>query len=125
VNEIHIEEDALVVKRLADGFMDTIRVTLPALVSVASGAYPVRHIPLGALERAFSHEDVVRWGSQDLALDAGEVGLRGSATRVVRLWPPPPRKKGELLTGSPQDLAARFLEKLEALSLLDEEDETE
>ncbi|MDY6973403.1 MAG: electron transfer flavoprotein subunit beta/FixA family protein [Thermodesulfobacteriota bacterium] len=122
VNEIHLEDNSLVVKRLSDGFLDTIKVDLPALLTVTHGLCPVRDIPLGALEIAFSREDVVTWGADDLKLNKEEVGFEGSVSRVWKLRPPPPKRKGELVTGSPQTLLDSLIRKLEALSVLDEED---
>jgi electron transfer flavoprotein alpha/beta subunit len=117
-----METETLMVKRLSDGFIETLRVTLPALLTVTSGLAAVKDLPLGSLERAFSEADVVCWGAKDLALREDEVGLLGSATRVWGLRPPPPRKKGEILSGSARELVGHLLRKLEALSIVDEED---
>jgi len=126
VNEIqHIEEGFVHVKRLCDGFMDTMRVKLPALLAVTQGICPVRDFPLGALEMAFSDRDIVRWGIKDLGLDESEVGLTGSATQVRKLHPPPPKREGALIEGSPQTLVDGLIRKLEALSILDEDDGNE
>lgn len=122
VNEIHIEGKGLVVKRLSDGFLDTIRLTLPALLTVTKGLCAVMDLPLGALEAAFSTKEVCRWSIDDLGLSKGEVGFEGSATQVRRLRQPPPRGNGEIVTGPPQDLVSHLLRRLEALSILDEED---
>ncbi len=122
VNEIHVDGKDLVVKRLSDGFLETIRVRLPALLTVTKGLCAVRDLPLGALEAAFSTKDIVRWSMDDLGLKKEEVGFEGSATRVRRLRVPPPRGKGEVVEGPPQILLAHLLRRLEALSILDEED---
>lgn len=122
VMEIHLKGDSLVVKRLNDGFLDTIRITLPGLLSVNQGLCCVTHLPLGALEIAFSQRSIARWGLKELGLSEEEVGVRGSATRVQRLHPPASDREGELLTGSPQLLVDRLTHKLEALRILDEED---
>jgi electron transfer flavoprotein alpha/beta subunit len=68
--------------------------------------------------------DVLRWGLDDLNLKPQEVGLR-SATRVWQLYPPPPKRKGELVTGPPHQLVEHLIQKLEALSILDEEEANE
>ena len=47
---------------------------------------------------------MVTWGARELGLSETEVGLEGSATRVWGLRPPPPRRKGEILTAAPQIL---------------------
>ena len=125
VTEIHREDDFLMVKRFADGFVDTLRVSMPALLAVGQGPLPLRHLDLGALETAFSKKNIVRWSLAELALERHEVGFSGSATQVWRLRPPPLRKEGELVTGSPQTLVERFIRKLEALTLLDEENGNE
>ncbi len=122
VREIHPQGDSLIVKRLSDGFLDTMKVTMPALLTVTHGILPVRDLRLGELETAFSQKDIIRWGIEDLGLAEDEVGLKGSATHVWRLRTPPPRREGELVKGSSQNLIDHFLHKLEALSILDEED---
>lgn len=121
VNEIHREGNALVVKRLSDGFLDTIRVSLPALLTVAHGLCPVKDVRLGALEAAFSQDQITTWGIGELGLEEHEVGLNGSATQVWRLLQPPPKRKGQIVTGSPQILIDHLILKLESLSILDEE----
>jgi electron transfer flavoprotein alpha/beta subunit len=83
------------------------------------------HIPLADLERAFTEQHVPRWGIKDLGLRPEEVGLAGSATRVWKLYKPPPKRKGEVISGTPQELVGHLMEKLEALSILDEETASE
>jgi electron transfer flavoprotein alpha/beta subunit len=125
VNEIHLEDDFLVATRMSDGFLDTIRITTPALLSVNRELCPVRPLSLGALENAFTQRDITRWGLRELGLDKDEAGFRGSATQVQRLRPPTPKGGGEPVSGSPRMLVDRITEKLEALSILDEEDGNE
>lgn len=122
VSEIHLEEASLVVKQLSDGFLNTIRVTMPALITVSQELTAPHHIPLGDLERAFTEGGVISIGLEDLDLRPEEVGLGGSATRVRRLQNPPPKESGEIISGPPQTLLTRFIRKLEALSILDEEE---
>jgi electron transfer flavoprotein beta subunit len=125
VNEIRFKDDFLEVKRLSDGFLDTLRVTLPALLTVTHVRSEVRDLPLGSLEAAFSQKDIIRLGIEDLDLKKEEVGLKGSATRVWKLRTLQPKRQGEVVTGSPQVLIDHLLRKLEALSILDEEDDSE
>lgn len=122
VNEINLDGDSLVVERLSDGFLETVRVSLPALISVNRELCPVRSLPLGALERAFSQGDITRWGREELDLSEEEVGFKGSATRVQRLLPPSPMRKGQIVSGSAHLLVDHLIGTLEALGILDEED---
>ena len=122
VNEIHPDEGALMVRRLNDGFLDTIRVSLPALLTVSQDIGYSRHIPLGNLETAFTDQEVIRRGIGDLNLKPEEVGFMGSATQVSKIYKPQPKRQGEILSGSPQTLVEKLVNKLETLSIIDEED---
>ncbi|MBW2311701.1 MAG: electron transfer flavoprotein subunit beta [Deltaproteobacteria bacterium] len=122
VQEISLEGDSLVVERLSDGFLETVRVSLPALVSVNRELCPVRSLPLGDLEIAFSKKDITRWGREELGLSEEEVGFKGSATRVRRLLPPAQTRKGRVVSGSPHLLVDHAIRTLEALGILEEED---
>jgi electron transfer flavoprotein alpha/beta subunit len=122
VSQIHAGNGELTVNRLSDGFIETVRVAMPVLLSVRRELARVRDLDLGSLEGAFSEAQIVRWGVKELELSEEEVGLKGSATQVWKLRPPAPRARGEILQGSPQILVRRLMEKLEALSMVDEED---
>jgi electron transfer flavoprotein beta subunit len=122
VNEIHIDGKNLVLKRLSDGFIDTVRVSLPALLTVNKDLCPVRDLSLGEIEVAFSQREIIRWTFSDLNLKRDEVGLRGSATHVRKLRSPATRTGGRIVTGSPQSVVDTLIQKLESMSILDEED---
>ena len=122
VTEIHLDLGSLVVKQVSDGFQNTYRVAFPALLTVSRGLNVPHHIPLGALEQAFSNGRVIQWGLKDLNLRPEEVGFRGSATTVLRLYRPPPKRKGEVVSGSSQTLAEQLVAKLVSLSILDEDE---
>jgi electron transfer flavoprotein beta subunit len=121
VSEIHLEGPFVVVKQLSEGLIYTLRVSMPALLTVSQDLALPHHIPLADLENAFTGGSVLVWGLDELGLHPDEVGLRGSATRVWRLHKPPPKRKGEVLTGPVHELVELLIEKLEALSILDEE----
>jgi electron transfer flavoprotein beta subunit len=53
------------------------------------------------------------WGLADLGLEEQEVGLSGSFTQVVKVFPPPARGKSEIWTGAPDELAARLWRRLQ------------
>jgi electron transfer flavoprotein beta subunit len=122
VTEILMEGGRLTVKRVSDGFIETIRVSLPALISVTSDICGVSDLALGAVEEAFSGNNVRSLNIEDLGLKEDEVGLKGSVTRVRKLSTPAQRREGDMLEGKPDELLKGLMEKLEALSILDEED---
>jgi electron transfer flavoprotein beta subunit len=121
VTDIISEPPALVVRRVSEGFLETLRLTLPALLTIEPGTYAPRYIPFQDLEKAFSYGRVVRWNLSDLGFNAEEVGFKGSATQVVRLFTPSPRKKGAIVSGEPEKLVQSVIHKLEELGVLEEE----
>lgn len=123
VEAIRCEGHSLVVKRRADGFQETLELSLPALVTVAHGLRQTQEIPLGRLERAFSERQFMRWGREDLGLAQHEVGLPGSATRVWRLHAPQERGGGEILQGPPELLVERLVQELQLLNLVEDDDD--
>ena len=47
---------------------------------------------------------------------AAAVGLAGSFTQVVKVFPPPARGKAEIWTGAAEEMAARLWQRLKAQS---------
>ena len=122
VTEIHVEMNALVVKQLSDGFQNTYRVSFPALLRFRRvSMFPVTS-PWEIWSRRFQTAVCIRWGLKDLNLRPEEVGFSGSATTVVRLYRPPQKRKGEVVSGSSQTLAEHLIAKLVSLSILDEDE---
>ena len=122
VNEIHIDGRSLVLKRLSDGCIDTVRVSLPVLLTVTKDLFPVKDLSLGDIEAAFSQREIIRWASSDLNLKEDEIGLRGSATHVRKLRSPDARTGGRIVSGSPETIVSTLIQKLESMSILDEEE---
>lgn len=122
VNEIRLEHKHVIARRVTDGFLQTVRVQLPALLAVDHGLSPVKDVPLGAMETAFSQKEITVWGLDSLGLKREEVGFEGSATRVWKLTPPEPKRDGEMVSGPSHTLVEALIKKLEALNILDEKD---
>ncbi len=53
VDEIALSGHTVRMQRLADNFLETLEMDLPGLVTVTTGGYAPRHVPLGGLQAAF------------------------------------------------------------------------
>ena len=102
----------LQVERLLDHGYDLVEVHLPALITVVKEINTPRLPSFKAKLRAKSAAIPV-WTLADLGLPAEQVGFQGSYTRVVRVFPPPPRGARELLEGSPAELAAALWSRIQ------------
>ncbi len=61
-------------------------------------------------------EAIPIWGLADLELSPEQVGLAGSFTQVVKVFPPPARGAAAIWTGEPEELAARLWLRLKEIS---------
>ena len=103
----------LTVERLLDHGYDAVETNLPALITVVKEINEPRMPSFKAKLKA-KKEVIPVWGLADLNLSAQEVGLSGSFTQVVKVFPPPSRGTPEIWTGAPQELAARLWQRLKA-----------
>jgi electron transfer flavoprotein alpha/beta subunit len=78
------------VKREVESGHEVLEARLPALVSASKGE---------ALRRMPSLADVLKITAADLDLSESELGLAGSYTQVVKVFPPEPKKGGRKLEG--------------------------
>ncbi|MGQ9689262.1 MAG: electron transfer flavoprotein subunit beta/FixA family protein [Desulfobaccales bacterium] len=102
------------VERLLDHGYDAVSVSLPAVISVVKEINEPR-VPSFKAKLKAKKEAIPVWGLADLGLPAAEVGLAGSFTQVVKVFPPPPRGESQVWEGPPADLAARLWSRLKEL----------
>jgi electron transfer flavoprotein beta subunit len=106
--------DRVEVERLLDHGYDAVEVGLPCLITVVKEINEPRGPSFKAKVRAKSQAIPV-WGLSDLGLAEAEVGLAGSYTQVVKVFPPPPRGTSEVWTGAAAELAPRLWTRLKEL----------
>ncbi|NPV53555.1 MAG: electron transfer flavoprotein subunit beta/FixA family protein [Firmicutes bacterium] len=105
-------------ERLVDDGYEVVEAPLPLLVTVVKGMNSPRLPSLKGMMRA-KKAAITVWGASDLDVDAGRVGLSGSATQVVRVFEPErPRGRGELITGAPGEQARKLLSRLREARML-------
>jgi len=82
------DDGALVVRRIVEGGYEQLRLTLPAVVSVGETGYAPRYPSFPAHRRAASATIEVL-SVDEVGLQAGDVGLAASPTKVARMEPAP------------------------------------
>jgi electron transfer flavoprotein alpha/beta subunit len=84
---------------------------LPALVTFDKEVNVPRLPSMTGIMKAAA-SGVAVWSAADLGLPRDEVGLSGSPTQMLNIFTPPVARKGEMLEGSPNQMAATLVEKL-------------
>ena len=102
-------------ERLLDHGYDAVEVELPALISVVKEINEPR-LPSFKAKLKAKKEPIPVWGLADLGLSPEEVGLAGSFTQVVKVFPPPARGQSETWEGSGPELAARLWQRLQKMA---------
>lgn len=96
--------------RMEEGLV-TFESALPALVTFASEANRPRLANMVGVRRAVETA-IVTWTAADLGLAPEQVGLPGSPTQMLNIFTASSGRKGEILQGTPDEMAAGLIAKL-------------
>lgn len=106
-----IKDGTVIVERqLEDGF-EVIEVNTPCMLTAVKELNSPRYMTIGRIEEAYTKEITI-WNENDVALKPESTGLKASPTQVFRSFTPPPKGKGEMLTGTIPEMAATLVKKL-------------
>ncbi len=106
-----VKENSIIVERqLEDGF-EVVEVQKPCLLTAVKELNEPRFMSIGRIVGAFDTEITV-YNHEDIDLDQELCGLKASPTKVYRSFTPEPKGKGEMLTGTINDMAHTVVEKL-------------
>ncbi len=115
-----IEEVSLgrmVVERLMDNGYDIVETALPALITVVKEINEPRLPSLKGKMKAKSLK-ITPWTAKDIGANESKIGLKGSPTQVVRIFPPAPRGRREILSGPIEQQVDYVIKKLKEQSLI-------
>ncbi len=97
--------------RMLDDGVETLDAPLPIVISVTKEINQPRLATLRGRLNARKAE-IRHITSKDVQAPPSRLGLDGSYTRVIKIFTPTPPAAGEVIEGSPDDLAEKILEKL-------------
>lgn len=114
-NNVKIEDSKIVARRVITGGYELIETPLPVLVSVELGCNTPRFPDFRRKRWAEKEFKLTVWNLQDLGLNQNEVGSAGSYTIVKETKSLPiPSRKGEQVSGSPQEIAKKLAQIIKA-----------
>lgn len=93
---VEINNKNIVVERLIEEGYETLKMPLPALLSVVKEISYPRLPTLRGKQRA-KKIDIPVWSKNNMELNESELGLKGSPTRVVKITHPKVVRKGTIL----------------------------
>lgn len=106
-----IRENTVIVERqLEDGY-EILEVKRPCVLTAVKEMNEPRYMSVIGIERAYQKEITV-WNEDDIQLSVDNCGLNASPTKVFRSFTPPPKGKGEMLSGTVNEMAHSLVSKL-------------
>ena len=112
-----INSHTLVVERMMDDGYDVVEITLPALITVVKEINEPRMPSLKGKMKAKSI-DVPALGVTDLEISEDKVGLKGSATQVIKIFTPQRGGRREILGGSVETQVDLLINRLNDLKVI-------
>ena len=95
----------IVVKHRFDDGIETVKASLPAVLTVTEEANKPRKFTISGILKA-KQTKIEVWDKNAIEADPNLLGLRGSPTIVKKIFPPPGRKQGEIFDGTADPHAA-------------------
>lgn len=95
------------VERMTEYGYDVVETPLPCLFTVVKEINTPRIPSLKGMMKAKAAK-ITKWNAADIDCDPKSIGMEGSPTRVVKVFTPPQRKGGEILTGDANTIAEKL-----------------
>ena len=112
VTRVHeVTDGCIIVERMMDDGSARMKLSLPGLITVTKGINEPRFPSLEGKIRAVRSEIPI-WSAQGIGADLSKVGLKGSPTRVIRVFAPERRARGEMLEGTVLEQVAALVGRL-------------
>jgi len=108
-----VTEEFIEIERMMDDGFDVLRLPLPALLTVVKDINEPRVASLKGKMRAKKAE-IKKYSATDIGADPQSIGLAGSPTQVVRVFPPEPRGDRKIFSGSVAEQVDHLVECLKA-----------
>lgn len=104
----------ITVERLLEQGKQIVTSTLPAVIGTVKDINEPRYPSFMGIRKA-AKATIATWSAADLGLDASRIGAAGSATHWPSVAPLPVREGSvELLEGTPEEVAAKLADRLQA-----------
>jgi len=103
-----LDDKHVVAERMLDVGSEVIDAPLPCVLTVVKEINEPR-LPSLKGKMAARKAEIVKWTAADIQGEPAKLGLEGSPTKVVKVFTPPPREGGEMLTGEPDEVVAQLV----------------
>ena len=119
VRNIHVNGKKLLAERVIDDGYEKIECSMPVLITVIKEINKPRYPTIDKIMYACSeYADIKIWNAGDIGAMADKTGLTGSPTNVKHVFTPDHKRKGEILSGTPDSIAKELLDRLKGKNII-------
>jgi len=120
IESLDLEQRLIRVRRILEGAEEMLEAPLPVVLTVLKEIGAPRYAALPALIRGL-RTPIPVWGIKHVDVNTDEVGLAGSPTQVRRIFAPPQRAGGEIISidGDADRVANELLDRLIAAGVVE------
>ncbi len=106
--DIQVEDDSVVVKRQYEDRYHMLKVKMPCLITALTEMNSPRYMTPGGIMEAYNEKEIQIFTRADLDVEDGNIGLKGSPTRVFKSFTKAVKGKGVVQELEPAE-AAKWL----------------
>lgn len=118
VESIEPIEGGLIVKRSFEDSYHRIKVKFPCLITALKELSHPRYMRVSGIYEAFRNRDVEVWSVDNITVDASNLGLKGSPTKVKKSFTKGAKSAGKVFDGDAKEAAQVIVEKLKERFIL-------
>ena len=104
-----LKDKTIKAQRMTEDGYEIIEAPLPALITVVKEINTPRLPSLKGIMRS-KQAKIVCWTHKDIEADPLNIGLNASPTQVARIFTPPPRESGQMLSGTVEEITATLVD---------------
>lgn len=108
-----VSENKIKLERMMEEGYEIIESPLPCLITVVKEINELRLPSLKGKMRAAKAE-ILTYNAKDINADPSSIGIEGSPTKVEKIFMPPKRVGGQMLSGEPDEVAKKIVELLKS-----------
>ena len=112
--DIELKNNILIATKLIEGGHQILEASLPVLITLTTPHNFVLPYPNFTDIFKAQQKPLLNWTPKDIEADSAKLGLNGSPTRVVKIYPPALKQKGQVFNLSAEDTASEIIKILQA-----------
>ena len=116
--DIQLDGDRVIVRRQYEDRYHLLQAKLPCLITALSEMNKPRYMTPGGIFDAYRQKTIIVWGRPDLEVEEGNIGLKGSPTRVFKSFTKAVKGKGTVVALDTQESVDFLIEKLQEKFIL-------